>query len=237
MMSDLPVKHWITPAIPQTAKSTSRIPRAEDALNSPLIAVLNRVPAADAFDLAEALLDAGIDRINLPLNDADTLANISAMARACGNRAVIGACAVGTQADITRASNAGAQLVLMSRAETAMIAHARRLGLESCPGTVSADEAVRAAKAGASAVQLPQAGALGPERAAAIASGLPKGLPLYAFGGIRPDSFKDWLAMGVTRLGIGGMLYKSGDRPQLVNLRARILMMAMRDAQGQLAAG
>lgn len=203
----------------------------------PITAVLRHVPQSEAAELAAVLVDAGINCIKLPLSDPSALANIETMARICGDRAVIAAGSVLTTADVERTARAGARRVLSPATDGAVIAHAGKLGLETCPCAQTVTEALAAHKAGASALGLFPASAAGPQTLAAIRALLPAGFPIHAFGGITPADFPAWLAAGVTGFGLEGTLYKPGDRSQTVHLRARILLTAAQNALDEMDGG
>ena len=60
-------------------------------MSRPLIAILRGIEKREAADAAAALIDAGIDRIEVPLNSPDPMESIRRMAEAHGKDALIGA--------------------------------------------------------------------------------------------------------------------------------------------------
>ncbi|MGR3492873.1 MAG: 2-dehydro-3-deoxy-6-phosphogalactonate aldolase, partial [Shimia sp.] len=70
-------------------------------MSRPIIAILRGITPGEAVDVTEAILDAGIDRIEVPLNSPDAVTSIAAMARAFPD-AMIGAGTVLTEDDVQR---------------------------------------------------------------------------------------------------------------------------------------
>ena len=81
-------------------------------MSRPLIAILRGIDPDEAVAVAETLLEAGIDRIEVPLNSPSPFVSIERMVAACGESALIGAGTVLTAEDVGRVKEAGGALVV-----------------------------------------------------------------------------------------------------------------------------
>ena len=73
-------------------------------MSRPIIAILRGIRPDEAVPIGQALIDAGIDRIEVPLNSPDPLYSIERLAKAFGGHAQIGAGTVLTAEDVRAVS-------------------------------------------------------------------------------------------------------------------------------------
>ena len=194
---------------------------------SPLIAILRGVRPDEVVAIGEALIDAGLRTIEVPLNSPDPLDSIGRLARAFGDRCLIGAGTVLRAEDVDAVKAVGGALIVTPNTDAAVIGRAVALGLQAAPGFATASEAFAAIAAGARALKLFPAATYGPAHLKALKSVLPKEVPVFAVGGVGPQDMAPWIAAGAAGFGIGGELYRPGDAPDVVGRKARALVAAL----------
>lgn len=187
----------------------------------PLVAILRGLRPEEAAPMARALVEAGMPRIEVPLNSPQPLASVAAMVDAVGDRALIGAGTVLTAAQVGEVAAAGGRLIVSPNADPAVIAATKAAGLLSAPGVFTATECFAALAAGADMLKLFPASLLGLDGLKALRAVLPADVPALAVGGVGPADFAAWRAAGAAGVGLGSALYKPGDAAQTVAARAR----------------
>lgn len=175
-----------------------------------IIAILRGITPDEAVPVADALIEAGITRIEVPLNSPDPFDSIGKMLDAHADAAMIGAGTVLDVQAVERLHQMGAHMVVSPDANVSVIAATKQAGMMSFPGVMTPTECFAALHAGADGLKLFPASLLGIEGLKAIGAVLPKGTKTYAVGGVGPANFADWFAAGITGFGIGSALYKPG---------------------------
>ncbi|MEM1365888.1 MAG: 2-dehydro-3-deoxy-6-phosphogalactonate aldolase [Pseudomonadota bacterium] len=175
-----------------------------------IIAITRGIKPSEAAEVALAYMEAGITRIEVPLNSPDPFASISSMIDAVGSRALIGAGTVLNIGQVEELKAAGGQFVVSPNANPAVIAATKAGGMESWPGVMTPTECFSALDAGADGLKLFPANLIGPGGVKAMRAVLPKQVPLYAVGGVADANFAEYAQAGCNGFGLGSSLYKAG---------------------------
>ncbi|WP_299483998.1 2-dehydro-3-deoxy-6-phosphogalactonate aldolase [uncultured Roseibium sp.] len=175
-----------------------------------LIAILRGLTPPEALPIAECLIDAGITRIEVPLNSPDPFKSIESMVKAYSDRAEIGAGTVLTPEQVLEVKSAGGTLIVSPDCNPDVILATKAEDMSSFPGVMTPSECFTALRCGADGLKFFPASLIGPDGLKAMLAVLPKETPTYAVGGAGPDNFGAWFQAGATGFGIGTALYKPG---------------------------
>ena len=196
----------------------------------PLIAILRGITPKEAPAACAMLIEAGITKIEVPLNSPEPFHSIEAMASAFGGDATIGAGTVLGPADVGRVHEAGGKLIVSPNCDQRVIVATKAKGMESWPGVMTPTECLLALKSGADGLKLFPGSLIGPDGLRAIRAILPDGAKVYAVGGAGPANFADWLAASCDGFGIGSALYAPGMSAVDIGTRAAEVVAAYREA-------
>ncbi|MXU64101.1 2-dehydro-3-deoxy-6-phosphogalactonate aldolase [Oceanomicrobium pacificus] len=191
-----------------------------------LIAILRGVRPEEAVEIATTIAEAGITRIEVPLNSPDPLDSIARMAAALAGRAEIGAGTVLTEAEVDAVADAGGQFIVSPNCVPAVIRRTKARGLGSYPGVFTASECFAALDAGADALKLFPAEVLEPRGLKALRAVMPSGTLMLAVGGAGASNFGEWMAASADGFGLGSALYKAGRGASQVRRAAEDIVAA-----------
>ena len=176
----------------------------------PLVAIIRGVTPDEAEAIGEAIHEAGIRIIEVPLNSPDPLQSIERLAKRFGDEMLVGAGTVLEPGDVGRVWDAGGRIIVSPETNIEVIAATAAIDLVSSPGYFTPSEAFAAIRAGATTLKLFPAEAASPAMLKAQLAVIPNEVPVLVVGGIKPDSMRPWLEAGASGFGLGGGLYQAG---------------------------
>lgn len=196
-----------------------------------VIGIGRRLDPATVPAIAEALADSGIHAFEVTLDSTGGLDVIRTLAsRFAPADLLVGAGTVMTVAAAREAVDSGAAFIVTPVCHLGVVRWAAEHGVPVIPGTFTPTEMLAAWRAGASAVKLFPASALGVEFVRDVRGPLPE-IPLVPTGGITLDNAAAFIAAGATAVGLGSWLTGSSDI-ELVRRRATSLLAALAAGAG-----
>jgi 2-dehydro-3-deoxyphosphogluconate aldolase/(4S)-4-hydroxy-2-oxoglutarate aldolase len=195
---------------------------------SKVIAIGRNVPAVDAPRIGEAFVAGGVHVMELTLNEPEdaALRSIEALAAVADElEALVGAGTVLSVDAARRAVDAGARFIVSPHTDTDIVAWCASKGVPCYPGALSPTEIHAAWAAGASAVKLFPAAAVGTGYLKQIAGPFP-GIEFIPTGGVSAGSAGEWIAAGAVAVGMGGWLIGDGE-PAGITERSREVVAAV----------
>lgn len=193
----------------------------------PLVAILRGVKPEEAVAIGAALERQGVVIVEVPLNSPRPMESIALLARAFGDRLLIGAGTVMTEGQVAHIAAAGGRIIVTPHADAAIVRAAKQQGLLAMPGFFTPAEAFAMLAASADALKLFPAEAASPAALRAMRAVLPSGTAVLPVGGIDASNMAAWKEAGAAGFGIGSGIYKPGDSPEAVAAKAHRLVSAL----------
>jgi len=193
----------------------------------PIIAILRGIKPAEVEAIGNALEEAGIRIVEVPLNSPNPLESIGILSHVFGERMLVGAGTLTDPTQVAQIKNAGGRLIVTPHADVSIVRAAKDLSLFAVPGFFNPTEAFALLKAGADAIKLFPAEVLKPPMLKALKAVLPIGTMVVPVGGIDEKSIAPWRAAGASGFGAASSIYKPGDDAKTVFRKARLLLDAM----------
>ena len=197
-----------------------------------IVAILRGVTLDEVAGIGDALHEAGIRIVEVPLNSPEPFRSIAALAARFHGRMVVGAGTVLDTDGVDRVKSAGGQISVSPDCNPQVIARAVERGLVPLPGVFTPTEAFAAVRAGARHLKLFPAEAASPRTVKAWKAVLPRDVKIYAVGGVTPANMKDWAEAGCAGFGIGSNIYKPGMTADDVARAARDFVAAWNGLRG-----
>jgi 2-dehydro-3-deoxyphosphogalactonate aldolase len=194
----------------------------------PIVAILRGLSPGEAASVGEALIDAGIEILEIPLNSPDPLMSIAILAKALGRRALVGAGTVTVPEQVRGVAAAGGSLIVSPNTDKDVIGTALDAGLVPIPGFMTPGEAFIAISSGAHSLKMFPAGTLGTQHLRALKDVMPRHVSIWAVGGTNVDTLADWIDAGARGIGVGSALFTAGMPASEVGKRAAKLIARWR---------
>jgi 2-dehydro-3-deoxyphosphogalactonate aldolase len=195
-------------------------------MNRNIIAILRGIGPDEAEPVCEALIEAGLTTIEIPLNSPQPLKSIGLLAKKFGSAATIGAGTVLTVQQVRGVADAGGKIIVSPSFDAEVVTETKLQKLASWPGVLTPSECFAALKAGADGLKIFPCSVVGPDGIKAMRAVLPPQTQVYAVGGAGPSNFATWLAAGVNGFGIGTALYQPGRSVAQLRQAARDIVQA-----------
>jgi 2-dehydro-3-deoxyphosphogalactonate aldolase len=192
----------------------------------PIAAILRGVTPDEIDAIGDALVEAGVTVIEVPLNSPQPFESIKRLAARHGERALIGAGTVLNPSDVARAKDAGGRLIVAPNFDPDVVRAAKAAGLAALPGVMTPSEGFAALKAGAGGLKLFPAEIIPPAVFKAWRAVFPPDTLLLAVGGVGVDNISAYREAGASGYGIGSALYKPGRSAVEIGKLARALVAA-----------
>lgn len=183
----------------------TRIQNLQRVLDSGLVAII-RAPNGDQLvEVAEALLEGGIDVIEVTFTVPGVLDIISKVRDALGDRILLGAGTVLDTESARAALLAGAEFLVTPTVNTAVIEMCNRYDKVIMPGGFTPTEVVTAWEAGADIVKVFPADIGGPKHLKALKGPFPQ-IRFLPTGGVDLKTLSGFVAAGACAVGLGSAL-------------------------------
>lgn len=168
------------------------------------IAILRGRSTEDSARLAKMCWEIGIDLVEVTVQGDLGWSSLAAVVAEAGNRQV-GAGTVLSAADVERAVEMGASVIISPHVASDVVKTAASLGVTCVPGVMTATEVARAKQMNVSLCKLFPANIVGSGMAAALHGPFPD-VDFVAVGGVDPTNAMGFIEGGATGVAFGSSL-------------------------------
>jgi 2-dehydro-3-deoxyphosphogluconate aldolase/(4S)-4-hydroxy-2-oxoglutarate aldolase len=212
----------------------SRVDDLQQVLEHGMVAILRAPSGEQLVNVARALLEGGINVIEVTLTVPNALEIVSQVRRELGDKVLLGAGSV-LDTETARASLlAGAEYIVCPTVNTDIIRLCNRYDKLVMPGAFTPTEVLTAWEAGGDIVKIFPADVGGPSYLQALHGPLPH-VRLMPTGGVNLDTLQDFVKAGACAVGLGSALVEKqalldGDMDRIRDLAAKYVEL-MRSAR------
>jgi len=194
----------------------------------PIAAILRGVTPDEIDAIGDALVEAGVTIIEVPLNSPQPFESIQRLVTRHGDQALIGAGTVLEATDVARVAQVGGRLIVAPNFDAEVVRATKAAGLVALPGVMTPSEGFAALKAGGNGLKLFPAEIIPAAVFRAWRAVFPADTLMLAVGGVGVGNLKSYAQAGASGYGIGSALYKPGRPAAEIGKLARALVAAAR---------
>ena len=193
----------------------------------PIVAILRGITTPEVPAVFDALMEAGIRILEIPLNSPDALKSIAAAAEHCKGKAAVGAGTVLSVEDVNAVFNAGGRFIISPNTDSDVIRETKKLNMLSIPGFFTPTEGFEAVRSGADYLKLFPA-CLGPSYVKDLKAVIKT--PILAVGGVNAANIPDFMKV-CCGVGVGSALYTAGKSIEDIKRDAEITVKSVKENQ------
>jgi 2-dehydro-3-deoxyphosphogluconate aldolase/(4S)-4-hydroxy-2-oxoglutarate aldolase len=203
-----------------------------------VVAVVRLPDAAQAQEVAGALVTGGVTAIEITMTVSGAVELIAALARTAPPEVIVGAGTVLDAATARAVIDAGAAFVVSPVFKPEVVGVCREAGRAVMPGCFTPTEILQAWEAGADVVKVFPATSLGPAFFGDLLAPMPW-LKLMPTGGVSLANAEGWIRAGAVAVGVGSALVDRAavreGRLHDITAKARAFVDAVAAARGRAA--
>ena len=173
-------------------------------LKNKIVAIVRGIHPADVIKIAHALLDGGVNTMEVTLNSSDALSVISELSKKMKGKMLIGAGTVLNATMANEAINAGACFIISPIVDEETIVATKKMGAVSIPGAYTPTEIYKAFSMGGQIIKIFPASS-NVNYIKEVRAPLPQ-IPLMPTGGVSLQNIQEFKKAGAVAFGIGGSL-------------------------------
>jgi 2-dehydro-3-deoxyphosphogluconate aldolase/(4S)-4-hydroxy-2-oxoglutarate aldolase len=223
------------PFVDAPAPAPVRLPITAQLRDSGVVAILRGARPEHLEQVAETLVEAGIDCLELTLTTPGAVDAFRRLRPGFGADVALGMGSVITAAQAETVLEAGADFLVSPGVCADVARAAAQAGIACYPGAWTPTEILAAWDLGAPAVKLFPAASGGPRHLRDITAPLPH-IPLVPTGGVALDQIGAYIAAGAAAVGLGSPLIGDaldGGSPSALRERAAVALAAVTQARSE----
>lgn len=173
-----------------------------------LIAVVRGESRASALEVSSALIEGGVEAIEITYTTPEADRVIEELGIEHGNNVLLGAGTVTMPDQVERSVAAGAIFLVSPGLDQELLSQMKQTGLTVMPGVLTPSEVMTALHLGVDTVKLFPGSLGGPSYVKSLLGPFPD-VSFVPTGGVSVENIDEWFAAGVSAVGVGSALAPS----------------------------